>query len=160
MVNCRAFLFIFIVFFVGFAWAQSFCINKDGVKLKEAPNSKAKTTWQVPKYMPLQGTGNVSGSYFEVADLDGVIHWVLKKDVSRKMSCLVVKSKSTKLRTGPGVKYPVSPAGVVDKYAAYKDLGGEDGWTEIEDDLGTKSWINLDRTWKATSKMRMSFDGE
>lgn len=158
---CRlSFAFLVFIFSSEILLAQSYCINKDGVKLKATPSSKANTSWQVPKYMPLQGTGKKSGSYLEVIDLDQQVHWVQKKDVSTKMSCLVVKSKNTKLRTGPGTKYPQSPAGVADKYAAFKDLGGEDGWTQVEDDLGAKSWINLDKTWKASSRMRMSFDGE
>lgn len=108
--------------------------------------------------MPLLDTGKTSGEYLEVLDLEKEKHWVRKSEISRKMNCLVVKSPITTLRTGPGDDYSRAPASYADKYSAFLDHGGEDGWTMIQADDGQKAWINLDTTWKPSRTMRMRFD--
>jgi uncharacterized protein YgiM (DUF1202 family) len=144
----------------GFAADSTFCVNKSGAILRSAPDSSAPQSWKVPKFMPLQGTGARKGAWVEVVDVDGQKHWANTKDLSPKITCLVVKARKVQLRTGPGAEYDPSPAGVADRYTTFLDLGGEDGWTQVEDEMGQRGWINLDQIWKPRKKMRMSFDGE
>jgi len=94
----------------------------------------------------------------EVTDLENEKHWVNKSEVSTRTICLVVKASITTLRTGPGDHYPRSPAGYADRYSAFQDLGGEDGWTNVVSETGEKAWINLDTTWKPSRTMKMKFD--
>jgi SH3-like domain-containing protein len=108
--------------------------------------------------MPLSITGKKQGPWIEVTDVDGQTHWANKRDVSSRMSCVVVKTNTTKLRAGPGKTFDMAGLGVVDKYSAFLDLGGEDGWTQVVDDAGEKAWVNLDHIWKPSKKLRMSFD--
>jgi uncharacterized protein YgiM (DUF1202 family) len=138
--------------------ASAVCVTKDGALLKSSPSATASTSWQVPKYMPLKDTGKSSGQYLEVLDLESERHWVRKSEITRKLNCLVVKSPITTLRTGPGDSYSRAPAGYADKYSAFQDHGGEDGWTQVQADDGRKAWINLDTTWKPSRTIRMRFE--
>ena len=142
------------------AYAQSFCVNKPGAVLRSAPQGSAPPSWKVPKFMPLLGTGEKKGSWYEVTDIDGQKHWANVHDVSTQMACVVVKVKKARIRTGPGNNFETSSNGVADRYSAFIDQGGEDGWTQVEDEMGQKGWVNLDQVWKPHRKMRMSFDGE
>ena len=151
---------LLLAFVVPTAGAQSLCVTHGGAGLRRSPSSKAPVTWKVPKYMPLQGTGKrQSGGWIEVRDLDGQTHWVPSREVTTAWSCVVVRTRSTRLRMGPGKQFQPSPLGLADKYAAFLDLGGEDGWVQIENDEGEKGWANMDHLWKPARKTRMSFDG-
>lgn len=117
-------------------------------------------SWKVPRYMPLQPTGTTKGSWTEVSDVDGAKHWVQDRDVTTKLTCLVVKTKRSRLRLGPGSQFEMAPGGVADRYSAFVDKGGEDGWAQVEDEMGQKGWINLDQVWKPRRKVRLSFDSK
>jgi SH3-like domain-containing protein len=140
--------------------AQAYCVTKPATKLRAAPDGRAAVSWKAPKFMPLQATGKKQGMWIEVVDLDGQQHWAHKNDLSKKLNCIVVKVASTKLRAGPGKKYELVHLGVVDKYASFLDLGGEDGWTQVQDESGEKAWLDLDHTWKPAKKLRMSFESQ
>lgn len=154
----RVFAVLLILCIYDLASANKLCVTKDGATLKAAPKAGSATSWKVPKYMPLYATGKNSGEFLEVTDVDGERHWVNRLDVSTKLNCLVVKAALTTLRTGPGNDYPRTPAGYADRYSAFLDLGGEDGWTMIADNEGGKSWINLDTIWKPARILRMNFE--
>jgi hypothetical protein len=140
------------------SFAQSFCVTKAGANLRRGPTATSAVSWKVPRYMPLQGTGQKQGNWAEVKDVDGELHWVAASDVTTKYACLVVQVKSTRARSGPGRQFGPANMGLLDRYAAFKELGGEEGWTEVESDEGEKAWLNLDHTWKPSRTMRMSFE--
>lgn len=133
-------------------------MKKAGAQLKAAPSKSAKVSWRVPKYMPLQGTGKKKKQYVEVLDVDGRSHWAHESDLTKQWSCLVVKSKSAALREGPGTEFQPARIPQVDKYTAFLDLGGEDGWALVELETGMQTWIDLERTWRPRTRIRMSFE--
>lgn len=108
--------------------------------------------------MPLQATGTMKSGWAEVTDVDGVKHWVHHRDVSSRISCVVVRAKVSRLRLGPGSQFETAPAGIADRYSTFLDKGGEDGWAQVEDEMGQTGWINLDQVWKPHRKVRLSFD--
>lgn len=151
-------IFVFTLAFAATSSAQSLCVVKGGAGLRRAPSSKSPISWKVPKYMPLMGTGKRQNGLIEVKDVDGQTHWISGREVTTSWNCVVVRTKATRLRTGPGKQFQPSPLGMADKYAAFLDLGGEDGWIQIENDEGEKGWANMDHLWKPMRKTRMSFD--
>lgn len=152
-------IFFFVpLLFLSSAWSQLYCVTKSGAKLYSQASSSSQMTWQVPKFMPLVGTGARKNNFVEVKDVDGQKHWIASKEVTAQKRCLVVSSKRTRLRIGPGNKYSLSNLGVADRYYSFLDLGGEDGWTKIQDEYGGEAWVNLDHVWKPSHKLRMSFD--
>lgn len=141
---CIPFLFLFK------ALAQS-----EGAGLGCVVTSKLK----YPKYTLLKLSGKKKGSQVEVEDLDGKLSWVQRKDISINRKCVVVKTAKSQLRLGPGKEF--GSVGIVEKGAAFLDLGGEDGWTRVQNFKGEKAWVNLDHLWLPVGKkMRMSFEDQ
>jgi SH3-like domain-containing protein len=151
-------ILILIVLLFFKAQAGNFCVTKAGANLRRSPSSSSPVSWKVPKYMPLQGTGKQQGPWAEVKDLDGETHWVSANDVTSKFHCLAVQAKMTRARSGPGRQFPPANMGLLEKYTCFKELGGEEGWTEVESDEGEKAWVNVDHMWKPTRTVRMSFE--
>src|SRR4051812_34467811 len=94
------------------------CISKKRAILRKGPGREFPVTWSVPKYMPLLRLDR-KGTWVKVQDLDGEVHWVAAKDVSRKTQCAVVKTKTAKLRQGPGREHPLAALTSVDKYTPF-----------------------------------------
>jgi SH3-like domain-containing protein len=109
--------------------------------------------------MPLQGTGKVKGGFVEVVDLDGEEHWAQFADLSQRTRCLVIRVREVRVRQGPGTDFPQALVASSDKYSPFRDLGGQDGWTRVQDDTGAKGWVNLDHVWKPLGhRLRVTFD--
>lgn len=161
MLWARAWSFLLVLFvMMPWALAQSYCVTKNGARLRRTASAQAAVTWQVPQFMPLAGTGKKQGSWIEVRDMDDQVHWVNGAEVTTKQTCLVVKVKLARLRQGPGKSFQASEMGMADRYMAFRDLGGEDGWTQVEDAEGEKAWISLDSIWKPVRRTRVSFTSE
>lgn len=159
MIWARAFVFLLSLTCVSVAFGQAYCVTKSGARLKKTSSPKSPTSWRVPQYMPLQGTGKRKGAYLEVKDVDGQVHWVNRSEVTTSKICVVVRVQLSRLRQGPGKSFQASPLGLADRYMAFLDLGGEDGWTQVEDEEGEKAWISVDHVWKPVRKTRVSFEG-
>ena len=125
--------------------------KKNAVKVKEE-------TIKLSQYTPLTWTGKKESGWLEVRSMDGHNYWVRRRDLSFNLKCLSVQVKQSRLRTGPGSQFERAP--VAQKGDVFLDLGGEDGWTQVENSKGEKAWINLDHTWRPTTKMRMVFEPE
>ncbi len=151
-------LVIIVFSFCSFGFANPVCTTKAETFLKKTPSAKARISWRVGKYMPFMTTGKEEGGFLEVRDVDGQQHWISKRDVSQQVNCVVIKASSAKLKTGPGKSYDNSPLGLADKYTPFLDIGGEDGWTQVKDDSGIISWIQIDQLWRVRKKVRMSFE--
>jgi SH3-like domain-containing protein len=158
-------IFTFVIFFSfalpAMTWAQAYCVKKKDTQLKAEPKYKSETTWTVGRYMPLQGTGKRKAKWVEVTDFKGRHHWVLRRQVSTGLKCLVIKRKTTKIRTGPGTKFPLADLGSVEREETFRDLSGEDGWNQIRNAKGEGGWVNLNHVWKPINhRYRLSFENE
>jgi SH3-like domain-containing protein len=130
-------------------------VTSSVANLRLSPNKDATISWIVGKNMPLRQIKR-EGAWIQVSDVDNQVHWVHGSSVSSNVNCLVIRSAYTRLRQGPGKGYEVAPMVVADKYTPFRDLGGEDGWTLVEDDQGNRGWIDLKYTWKPTEYVRIN----
>ncbi len=142
-----------------FAQARSLCVDRSEANLRSGPSSRSAITWTVGRNMPLKEIRR-QGAWVEVSDLEGKRHWVHRGSVSTRLRCLVITRNFTTIRQGPGREYPPAELPVTDKYFPYRDIGGEDGWTQIEDDQGYRGWVPLTHTWKPTSYMHINLEDE
>jgi hypothetical protein len=152
----KYFIFYIILSLYSIESFSQVCTIQNQVILKQEPSFKAETSWIVGKYMPFKVI-EYKGSWIKVSDFEGVSHWGLRRNFSTKFTCLVIINKNVRLHKGPGVRFPASEFEITDKYTPYRDLGGEDGWTMVEDDYGNKGFVPLNATWKPTSKVYISY---
>lgn len=134
------------------------CVRVKKTSFHKEPTSRSKEIYSVGKYFPFLPTGKKEKGYSQVQDLDGKIGWVRSRDLNWHWNCLAVKVQKSKLRSGPGTQF--SSAETAEKGESFLDIGGEDGWIQVQNADGEKQWINLDHIWKPREAMRMSFEPE
>jgi hypothetical protein len=110
------------------------------------------------KFTPLTWTGKKQGRFFEVQTREGATVWIRKSHVSFTESCVLVRVEKSRMMKGPGKKFEKDR--LAQKGDSFLALGGEDGWTQVQDSNGNTAWINLDHIWRPSSKIRMSFSSE
>lgn len=153
----RLILFAISFLFLSTLHAQAYCVRKHEVSAYEKAGDKNEI-YKIEKYTPLQGTGLTKHRFVEVTSFDGKTFWVRNSMVTTDFSCLAVSVDKSRMREGPGKEFPAND--LAERGQVFKDLGGEDGWTMVENLDGGKAWLNLDHTWKPRSKLRMSFDAD
>jgi len=139
--------------------AQPYCVMSEGAKLYARADLGAPVVSEPPVNTPLIGLNDkIAGDWVQVQDRDGQKAWSPKKQLTTAWSCLSIDVPKTSLRKGPGEKFPLARPHFANKSQSFKDLGGEDGWTQVEDRKGRKFWVNIDDVWKAQNRMRISFE--
>lgn len=144
---------VFLGIFVGllfgfFASEDSFalCVKVDKANLRFGPSTKHQKTWEVYKYMPFQRLKSRK-NWYRVKDVDGDIHWIYSKLVTKAYKCAVVKRPKANLRTGPGTKYSKVPWGPAQKYYAFRVLKKKGKWYHVQDAAGGKAWVYGSLVW-------------
>ncbi len=137
--------------------ALAICVSSKEASLYKEASAKSQVVAKAPRYTPLKWTGNKKLGFFEVYSRDRKKSWIRLSQISPKLICLQVKVKRSQLFDGPGKNFAKAEINAV-LGDSFRDLGGEDGWTLVEDREGHRAWINLDHTWKPAQLMRMSFE--
>jgi SH3-like domain-containing protein len=138
------------------AQAQAICTRSSVTVLRKNPSSKAEKSWVVTKYMPFLLL-EVKNGWLKVEDLDGVQHYGRASDFSQKFRCVVIKSNTADTRQGPGPRFPYGDFKTLDRYTPLKRLDAHDGWVQVENDLGLKSWVQESKVWHPVKVQTLSF---
>jgi len=155
----RFIVFLSAILLVSFSsLSMAACVRAKKASFHKDPTSRSKEIYSVGKYFPFLPTGKKEKGYSQVQDMDGKIGWVRSRDLNWHWNCLAVKVQKSKLRSGPGTQF--SSAETAEKGESFLDIGGEDGWIQVQNADGEKQWVNLDHIWKPREAMRMSFEPE
>lgn len=138
------------------AYAQAVCSKSSVTVLRKAPNAKAEKSWVVTKYMPFMIL-EVKPGWLKLQDLEGQSHYGRAADFSQKFRCVVVKSSTAESRQGPGGKFPYADFKILDRYTPLKRLDAQDGWVQVENDLGLKSWVPESKVWHPVKVQTLTF---
>jgi len=138
------------------AQAQAVCTRSSTTVLRKDPSSKAEKSWIVGKYMPFMILEIKSG-WLKLEDLEGQKHYGRTSDFSQKFRCVVVKTNTAETRQGPGSKFPYGDFKTLDRYTPLKRLEAQDGWVQVENDLGLKSWVQENKVWHPVKVQTLSF---
>jgi SH3-like domain-containing protein len=149
-------------FAFGYVLAFSFnafgiCVSENHTKLRAEPNSSAKITWVVGRYMPFVELER-RGGWIKVRDLEGEVHWASASDLSTRDRCVVVRVLSAALRTGPSSDTPVADVPTVERYTAFKRLEADpEDWYWVEDEAEGRYWIKANHVWRPTTVSHIGF---
>lgn len=136
--------------------AEPVCVTSEKAILRKGPGTQFPVTWTVGQYMPFLRVSQKSG-WTQVEDLDGAKHWVSSSNVSTRISCVVVRSKTAPLRQGPGPKTPSAEIAFADRYTPFKKLNRDGAWIELQDNFKGKFWIYETNVWIPVIKSKISF---
>ena len=126
--------------------AEALCIKDQKANLRQGPGKHYEKLWTVFKYMPFKRLGR-NGNWLRVQDLEGDTFWVYKKITTKKYMCAVIKNDKTKLRQGPGTKFPEVDWSPINKFFSMKVLKIKNSWVHIEDSAGDRAWVFRTRVW-------------
>ncbi len=132
------------------------CVVKPKVILRKGPGLKFAATWTVPKYMPFLRLERKSG-WARVQDFEGEIHWAPPSSLSRKINCAVIKSKTARLRQGPGLDQPIADLATVDRYMAFQKVDRDGEWIQVRDEYGARYWVNEKNVWLPVTRTSVQF---
>ncbi len=138
------------------ARAEAVCVVKPNVSLRKEPKPKAAVSWAVPRFMPLMIVGQ-QGKWAKVQDLEGETHWVLRSNLSSRTSCAVVRTKTAKLRKGPGHDQPPADLARVDKYTPFKKVDRDGEWVKVQDDFNVSYWVHETNIWIPMNRTSVTF---
>ena len=126
--------------------AHALCVNTSDASLRSGPGTKYKITWEVFKFMPFKKIGQ-KGNWYKIKDLDGDVHWIYKKMVTKSFKCAAVKKDKINIRSGPGTKYTAAGLHQAMKYDSYKIIRTKGLWVKVEDEFGSTGWIYKNLLW-------------
>ena len=124
------------------------CVNSDGVVLRADKGLKSPVTWRVRKFLPLipVGGGSYNG-WIKVRDMDGDIHWVKQKYITKEYHCVAVKIDGVPIKKNPFINSPNKYNEPAKKYDTFKFLGVSKGWINVEDAYGDTGWIQYENVF-------------
>ena len=126
--------------------AEALCKKDKKANLRLGPGKHFEKLWTVFKYMPFKQLGK-KGNWIKVQDLEGANFWVYKKLTTKKYMCAVIKNNKTKLRQGPGTKFPEVEWSPIDKFFSMKVLKIKNSWVHIEDSVGDRAYVYRPLVW-------------
>ena len=106
--------------------------------------------------MPFDRVGR-KGAWAEVKDLDGESHWISSSVISSKINCVVVRTKMGSLRQAANSRAPASELAFADRYTPFKKLDRDEAWIQVQDEYGSKYWINEANVWIPVTRSRVDF---
>lgn len=132
------------------------CVVAPKAKLRAAPSTNSRITWNVGRNMPLQRITK-QGVWSQVRDLRGQTHWVISKNISTKESCAVVRVRTAALHKGPSQSEPRADFKIADRYTPFKKVDREGAWVRLEDEYRGSYWTRDSNVWIPVRRSRMSF---
>lgn len=132
------------------------CVTASRAKLRTAPTTSSKVTWEVGRNMPLQRIAVAKG-WSQVKDLRGQTHWVISKNVSAHESCAVVRVRTAALHKGPKQGDPRADFKVADRYTPFKKVDREGTWVRLEDEYRGSYWTRDSNVWIPVKRSRLTF---
>ncbi len=136
--------------------SQALCVSGDNVNLRSKPDAKSKISWVVGRNMPLLEVDR-KGPWIQVKDLEGSRHWVHARNVTSKVNCVVVRSRTAHLKAGPGSQFGQTDLGFAKKYSAFKKIGRDEEWIKVQDSYGEVHWVNETTMWEPRNYSRITF---
>jgi SH3-like domain-containing protein len=138
------------------AQAQAVCTRSSVTVLRKDPSPKAEKSWLVGRYMPFLIV-EIKNGWLKVEDLEGQKHYGRAVDFSQKFRCVVIKTNTAETRQGPGVRFPYGDFKTLDRYTPLKRLDAQNGWVQVENDIGLKSWVLETKVWHPVKVQTLSF---
>ena len=135
--------------------ASALCV-KATANMRSGPGTKYPVTWTVPRYTPLKELRR-KGAWIRVSDQDGAKHWIHRRLVEVSSRCVAVRPRAANLRRGPGVEFGKALFSLANRYMAFRSLGGEDGWIQVQDEFGGRYWIARNLVWRPVSYQKVNF---
>ena len=126
------------------AQAQEFVsIKGKTVNVREQPNTRSATLWELSKGYPLQVTQR-KGQWLRVKDYESTLGWV-HAPLTSKSPHMVVTARTANLRSGPGQKH--QRVGKLEQHEVLQTLKKQGSWAQVQRSNGQSGWVAKNLVW-------------
>ncbi|MDR3067740.1 MULTISPECIES: SH3 domain-containing protein [Comamonas] len=126
------------------AHAQEFVsIKGKTVNVREQPNTRSATLWELSRGYPLQVTQR-KGQWLRVKDYESTLGWV-HAPLTSKSPHMVVTARTANLRSGPGLKH--NRVGKLEQHEVLQTLKKQGSWAQVQRSNGQSGWVAKNLVW-------------
>ena len=123
--------------------AEFVSIKGSTVNVREKPNTRSDTLWELGRGYPLQVTQR-QGKWLKVRDFESSLGWV-HAPLTAKTPHLVVTARSANLRSGPGKKF--KRVARLEQHEVVRTLKHSGGWAQVRRENGQQGWMSKRLGW-------------
>lgn len=123
--------------------AEFVSIKGSTVNVREKPNTRSDTLWELGRGYPLQVTQR-QGKWLKVRDFESSLGWV-HAPLTAKTPHMVITAPTANMRTGPGTKF--KRVATLEQHEVVRTLKKSGRWAQVRRENGQQGWIAKSLGW-------------
>lgn len=123
--------------------AEFVSIKGATVNVREKPNTRSDTLWELGRGYPLQVTQR-QGKWLKVRDFESSLGWV-HAPLTAKTPHMVITAPTANMRTGPGTKF--KRVATLEQHEVVRTLKKSGRWAQVRRENGQQGWIAKSLGW-------------
>ena len=118
-------------------------IKGESVNIREKPNARSTTLWELGRGYPLQVTQR-QGQWLKVRDFESSLGWV-HSPMTAKTPHMVITARTANLRSGPGQNF--KRLARLEQHEVVRTLKKSGSWAQVRRENGQQGWIAKSLGW-------------
>lgn len=123
--------------------AEFVSIKGATVNVREKPNTRSDTLWELGRGYPLQVTQR-QGKWLKVRDFESSLGWV-HAPLTAKTPHMVITAPTANMRSGPGTKF--KRVATLEQHEVVRTLKKSGRWAQVRRENGQQGWIAKSLGW-------------
>lgn len=123
--------------------AEFVSIKGSTVNVREKPNTRADTLWELGRGYPLQVTQR-QGKWLKVRDFESTLGWV-HAPLTAKTPHMVITARTANMRSGPGTKF--KRVATLEQHEVVRTVKKSGRWAQVRRENGQQGWIAKSLGW-------------
>ena len=123
--------------------AEFVSIKGSTVNVREKPNTRSDTLWELGRGYPLQVTQR-QGKWLKVRDFESTLGWV-HAPLTAKTPHMVITARTANMRSGPGTKF--KRVATLEQHEVVRTVKKSGSWAQVRRENGQQGWIAKSLGW-------------
>lgn len=123
--------------------AEFVSIKGSTVNVREKPNTRSDTLWELGRGYPLQVTQR-QGQWLKVRDFESTLGWV-HAPLTAKTPHMVITARTANMRSGPGTKF--KRVATLEQHEVVRTVRKSGSWAQVRRENGQQGWIAKSLGW-------------
>ncbi|WP_442881504.1 SH3 domain-containing protein [Comamonas sp.] len=123
--------------------AEFVSIKGSTVNVREKPNTRSDTLWELGRGYPLQVTQR-QGKWLKVRDFESTLGWV-HAPLTAKTPHMVITARTANMRSGPGTKF--KRVATLEQHEVVRTVKKSGRWAQVRRENGQQGWIAKSLGW-------------
>lgn len=123
--------------------AEFVSIKGSTVNVREKPNTRSDTLWELGRGYPLQVTQR-QGKWLKVRDFESTLGWV-HAPLTARTPHMVITARTANMRSGPGTKF--KRVATLEQHEVVRTVKKSGRWAQVRRENGQQGWIAKSLGW-------------